>query len=233
MGVVEGKGVGLRSCCVGYRALTEDTPCIVAILDRELEVLEASPNACTFLDLPEDEVVGSKFRDLLPAPVRDERFAIAQQVIRAGHPARLVGMVRGVWLYTTYRPILDTEGAVGGMMICSTLAGRTPVQGSSTMVIHAHTHDLGRLSVLSRRELEVLRMLGRGKSLTDIAKKLYRSQRTIESHRRSLGSKLGVRTSPELARLAVEAGLCWIEPADFTRLLELMHNDADPDGASN
>lgn len=191
-------------------------------------MLEASPNACAFLGMARESVVGAGLWDLLPPPVREERFNLARQVLKAGHPARIVGMVRGVWLSTTYRPVRDKDGAIAGMMICSSQLGPAPVQGNDVMVIHAHTHDMGRLSVLSRRELEVLCKLGRGKSLTEIARALYRSQRTIESHRRSLGLKLGIKTTPELARLAADAGLLWVDEAGLARLLELMHNDAEP-----
>lgn len=60
---------------------------------------------------------------------------------------------------------------------------------------------------LTRREREVLELIGRGLSLPEIAERLYRSQKTIESHRLSLGKKLGMSNRVELARFAIQAGL--------------------------
>ena len=60
---------------------------------------------------------------------------------------------------------------------------------------------------LTKREREVLKHIGQGLSLPEIAEKLYRSQKTIESHRLSLGRKLGMSNRVELARFAIQAGL--------------------------
>ena len=72
----------------------------------------------------------------------------------------------------------------------------------------ANVHDLAeRLNALTRREREVLALVGQGYSLPDIARKLYRSLKTIESHRLSLGRKLEVSNRVELARIAIQSGL--------------------------
>jgi DNA-binding NarL/FixJ family response regulator len=49
-----------------------------------------------------------------------------------------------------------------------------------------------------------------------IAKKLFRSRKTIEAHRLSMGAKLGVRNRVELARIALEAGLLSGPPQPVT-----------------
>lgn len=50
-------------------------------------------------------------------------------------------------------------------------------------------------------------MIGRGFSVPKIAEKLFRSQKTIETHRQSLGRKLGASNRVELARIAIQVGL--------------------------
>lgn len=50
-------------------------------------------------------------------------------------------------------------------------------------------------------------MIGRGYSIPKIAEKLFRSQKTIETHRQSLGRKLGASNRVELARIAIQVGL--------------------------
>ena len=60
---------------------------------------------------------------------------------------------------------------------------------------------------LSERELEVLRLIALGYTNSEIAKQLYVSARTIESHRANLQAKLGLTGRPELVRYALERGL--------------------------
>ncbi len=65
---------------------------------------------------------------------------------------------------------------------------------------------------LSERELEILRLIALGHTNAEIAKSLYLSVRTVESHRKSVQDKLGVQTRAELVRLALDAGL--VDAAD-------------------
>ena len=60
---------------------------------------------------------------------------------------------------------------------------------------------------LSDRELEVLRLIGLGFGTSQIAAKLNRSVKTIETHRIRLKEKLGCATSAELVKFAVQ----WVE----------------------
>lgn len=60
---------------------------------------------------------------------------------------------------------------------------------------------------LTPREREILVLIGEGDSLPEIAQKLSRSLKTIESHRLALGRKLNVSNRVELAKIAIRAGL--------------------------
>ncbi|MCC7503869.1 MAG: response regulator transcription factor, partial [Saprospiraceae bacterium] len=60
---------------------------------------------------------------------------------------------------------------------------------------------------LTKRELEVLRLICKGQTTAEIAAALFVSPHTAETHRRHLLSKLGVRNTAELVRLALERGL--------------------------
>lgn len=61
--------------------------------------------------------------------------------------------------------------------------------------------------VLSERELEVLRLVALGYTNSDIAKRMYISPRTVETHRANLQGKLGLTGRPELVRYALEHGV--------------------------
>lgn len=60
---------------------------------------------------------------------------------------------------------------------------------------------------LSRRELEVLRMIALGHTNAEIAEALYVSVRTVETHRAHIQQKLRLSTRSELVRYALEHGL--------------------------
>ncbi len=60
---------------------------------------------------------------------------------------------------------------------------------------------------LTKCQREVLELVVQGLSSPEIAKRLHRGARTVESHRLALGKKLGARNRVELVRRAVEEGL--------------------------
>lgn len=61
-----------------------------------------------------------------------------------------------------------------------------------------------RLGKLSTREIEILRLLAAGKSLTEIAWLVHASYKTIANTSSMMRHKLGLRTPAELVRLAIE-----------------------------
>jgi DNA-binding NarL/FixJ family response regulator len=65
----------------------------------------------------------------------------------------------------------------------------------------------GELGELTRRELEMLKALGRGLSNQAIGKELWISEQTVKFHLRNIYRKLGVSNRIEAARLAYENGL--------------------------
>lgn len=64
-----------------------------------------------------------------------------------------------------------------------------------------------RLASLTAREVQVLRMIGRGLSRTDIAKAIFRSPKTVDAHRAAIMEKLRIHDRVELARFAIREGL--------------------------
>ena len=59
--------------------------------------------------------------------------------------------------------------------------------------------------VLSERELEVLRLVALGYTNSEIAKRMYISPRTVETHRANVMAKMEARSLSELVRLALAA----------------------------
>ena len=65
-------------------------------------------------------------------------------------------------------------------------------------------HD--RVTALSRRQREVLLQMAGGKLNKQIAYQLALSERTVKMHRAAVLVALGVKTSADAIRLAIEAG---------------------------
>jgi len=63
------------------------------------------------------------------------------------------------------------------------------------------------LSDLSRRELEILRLLGEGKSMTEISNVLGISYKTVANNLTQIKSKLDINKTAELMRFAISHGL--------------------------
>lgn len=66
---------------------------------------------------------------------------------------------------------------------------------------------VSRLGLLTTREQQILRMMARGMSRTDIAAGLSRSPMTIDNHRKSIMKKLEIKDRTELVRYAIAEGL--------------------------
>lgn len=60
---------------------------------------------------------------------------------------------------------------------------------------------------LSDREYQVLRMLGSGRTVSEVAASLALSVKTVSTYRSRVLEKLGMRTNAELMRYAIENGL--------------------------
>jgi len=63
------------------------------------------------------------------------------------------------------------------------------------------------LTKLTAREMEILRLLSAGKCLSEIAWLVHSSYKTVANTSSIMRHKLGVRTSAELVRLAIENGV--------------------------
>jgi len=66
---------------------------------------------------------------------------------------------------------------------------------------------VSKISALTPREQEVLRMIGKGLTRAEIAKALCRSPKTVDGHRESIMGKLDIHDRGELVRFAIREGL--------------------------
>ncbi len=94
--------------------------------------------------------------------------------------------------------------------IDSALNGRTYVSSRLSKESLAHFRDSSRAVTalhLSPREREVLQLIAEGRTEKEIAFLLKISIKTVGFHRENIKRKLGLRTTAELTRYAIEQGL--------------------------
>jgi two-component system response regulator NreC len=74
-----------------------------------------------------------------------------------------------------------------------------------------------KLETLTAREIQILELIGKGLSREEIAERLHRSRKTVDTHRANLMKKLGIHDRTGLALYAVAEGLVDVESVDTTR----------------
>ena len=72
--------------------------------------------------------------------------------------------------------------------------------------IKKDTEEIGS-AILTNRENEILQLIAEGNSVKRIAKVLFISPKTVNSHRANIMDKLNIHNIPELTKHAIKAGL--------------------------
>ena len=85
--------------------------------------------------------------------------------------------------------------------ITSVMSGREFWLGKDNVRESIQDHNQ---MLLTRREVEVLKLIAEGLTNHEIAEKLFVSDSTVDSHRKNLISKLQVKNTASLVRVALE-----------------------------
>lgn len=162
--------------------------------------------------------MGCTMGDLLSSEAAREREQIQRGVIATGQRAvhfQLSGDRR--CLSSILALDEDSFGHRGVLaLVCPATSSSLPVEvGVPTLQTPAMPSGL---SVLSRRELEVLYLCGRGRSAPQIARQVFRASKTIEHHIQSIHTKMGFHQRGDLVRFCVERGLHLFSWEDWQRL---------------
>lgn len=136
---------------------------------------------------------------ILALSMHDETL-YARRVLQAGGRGYIMKHEGTDQLLQAIRTVLAGEiyvsASVNATLLRSiTAGGRTSTPAPSTS---------GPLGELSNRELQIYRLVGHGMSTRDIARQLFLSAKTVESHRARIKQKLGVETTAALVAHAAE-----------------------------
>jgi two-component system, NarL family, response regulator LiaR len=188
--------------------------------DRELQVVGVANDGAEALDLiprlnPEIVLMDLKM------PVMNGVHATRH--IRQEHPHVQVLVLTTYdadeWVFDAIRAgargylLKDTPRDRLLAAIKETVAGKTPVDPDIAGKLFAHVvqqtsvPDAAISALLSEREREVLGLLGKGLSNTEIAARIYLSEGTVRNYVSSIFEKLGVTDRTQAAVLAIRSGL--------------------------
>jgi two-component system response regulator NreC len=124
-----------------------------------------------------------------------------QAALLAGAAGYIVKKAADVELLTAIRAVHH-----GRTFVDLTRPGEE-ARGSEVRQVFRDSPAAGQPRRLSRREAEVLRLLAQGHTNQEAADHLAVSVKTIETHRKRLCDKLGLKSRAQLFRFAVEVGL--------------------------
>ena len=119
---------------------------------------------------------------------------LAAQALRAGASGYLLKQAAGEELIEAIRTVMDGRTYLTPLItkdVLSTISN--PVEDSAP--------------ALTPRQLDVLRLIGQGKRMKEIAGELNLSVRTIEDHKAVLLRTLGAESTADLVKFAVRQGL--------------------------
>jgi DNA-binding CsgD family transcriptional regulator len=191
-----------------FEMLSGDPGVGFSIVDLEGFIRFANARAIDlFLKIPADQAVGRRLDELYGEAWAAERISVLQQILETGRPMVMRHIRHGVRLQSTIRLISDAEDPVPSFGVLTVEGEHEPNPGSQIEVFESELVHLGPLEALTRRELEVLALVGHGLTTLDIAKALHRSPRTIERHLDGARAKLSSPNRVHLVAFARRAGL--------------------------
>jgi len=169
--------------------------------DAVLALVQRTAPDVVVLDV---EMPGTDFLQLIPTITADRPSV--RVLVLSGHPEEtyaLHALRAGASGYleksNAAERLVEAVRRVhgGGRYISATLAEQLAGQAAGSVSVPAH-------GKLSARELEVLRLMGAGVSLKEIAARLEVNAKTISTYRARIMSKLGLDSNAALVRYALE-----------------------------
>lgn len=122
---------------------------------------------------------------------------LAAEAFRAGAAAYLLKHSAGDELIAAVHEVLQ-----GGTYVTPFIA-----RDVRAALAEPDVRPLTRSTRLTRRQREVLTLIAEGRTMKQIAAVLHLSARTVESHKYQMMEALGVRTTADLVRYALQIGL--------------------------
>ena len=126
-----------------------------------------------------------------------DKGSFIQQMFKSGASGYILKNAGKEELLTAIRTILDGD----------TYVSQQVSQALMNSLLKKDKSRSDFIPELTRREKEILQLISQEYTTQEISKNLFISLNTVETHRKNLLSKFGVRNSVGLVRVAIEKGL--------------------------
>lgn len=200
-----------QSFAIDWSHLATDSGAGVLILDAQGRVLFINSIAARIYGRRSArEAIGTRLSDILPQAAAGERLEVVRHVIASGETVQARELWGGWALRWTIRPVSNASEPAnpGALVVCSQESALPEDFGEQAARVIEFKHvDFGPLTGLTASELKVMALIGEGMSNAEIAGKLHRAVKTIESHRAALTEKTGNSSRVQIGIMARRAGL--------------------------
>lgn len=198
----------------------------VLIVDNEGRLKYMNPQARQIYFGSDFDPTGRTLEEVEGPEFAAERLAVIRKVLETNQPMCIRHMRRGRRTEATLWPLKDTVNGNRNVLVITRQVLVGNEDKSQIPVFDSQLVDLGPLNVLTRRELEVMALIGHGMPLKSIAHQLGISQRSVERHRTAITRKLKLGSTAEIVRLVQTAGL-EMKDADLLRLRRSQRPEAE------
>lgn len=192
---------------VGF-ALCDIRGTILYVNDRSAEL---------FIKGTPEDGIGKTLGELLGKEWAAERIDMFERIAQSRKPIISRHILHGRQIQSTIRVLTEPDNENPIFSILSSEGVNDPSDPDAFEIVESKLVSLGPLDALTRREIEVLALIGHGMTSKQIATALHRSVRTIEQHCDSIRHKMKGATRIQLAKLAQAARLEMTD-ADLERL---------------
>jgi DNA-binding NarL/FixJ family response regulator len=170
---------------------------LIKLRQPDVAVVDLTLKGVSGLELIKEIRAANLRTHLLVVSMHDERV-YAERCLRLGANGYVMKEEAAETIVSAIRKVMD-----GGTYLSERLMSATVnrlVGGKSDQVGGGRG---AMVASLSDRELEVFQLIGRGQTTRAIAEQLGLSVKTVEAHKANIKGKLGLRSAPDLSRLAV------------------------------
>lgn len=195
----------------------------VCALARDLDyrLLWCNEQYATNMDSTPEQLIGTMLSDSMTEEQACEREKQFEEVKEDGcmHAHQQV-WVGARWLTRCWPLDPEAFGQEGYFVLITRLCDDLPQSLLTEDVRLIRSADLGHFESLTPRELEVLYYLGMGLSVADVAKTLFRADKTIGRHAESIYKKMGYSNRAALVKDVVENGLVSFSGEEWKKLTD-------------
>ena len=179
----------------GNAATVEEALQSLGDSDPDVVIVDLSLAHSDGLELVKEIRKEARHLPVLVLSMHDENM-YAERLLSAGANGYIMKQAAADQLLIALRRVLAGGVYVSehlGASMIERIAGNDPKQTSNP------------IERLSNRELQVLNLIGRGKTTREVAENLTLSVKTVESHRQRIKKKLNLQTSAQLVQFAVSS----------------------------